>query len=134
MKNQKLNLIKADLTSYLLSQNIFRPEFINRFNSLVIFQPLTPENLLAITQLKLKQLKDSLQKSHKIELVITQKLKEKISQLGYDPAFGARAMNRVIENKVENALASAILGKEIQKGDKIEINPETFKVVRLSSI
>ena len=133
-KNQKLNLIKADLTNYLLSQNIFRPEFINRFNSLVIFQPLTPENLLAITQLKLKKLKDSLQKSHKIELVITQKLKEKISQLGYDPAFGARAMNRVIENKVENALASAILGKEIQKGDKIEINPETFKVVRLSSI
>ena len=133
-KNQQLDIIKKKLTSYLLNQNIFRPEFINRFNALVVFQPLTLENLLAIAQLKLEKVRKSLQTSHKIELVVTQKLKEKVSQLGYNPAFGARAMSRVIEDKVGNALASAILRKEIKKGDKVEIDPETFKVICLSSI
>ena len=128
-KDQKLNLIKQQLITYLLDHNIFRPEFINRFNALVVFKPLSPDNLLAIAQLKLEKLATMLQSTKKINFLITDDLKKKIAQLGYNPSFGARAMNRVIEDKVENALAKAILAGEIKKGDKIIIDPETFQVV-----
>ena len=56
-------------------------------------------------------------------------LKEKIVELSYKPEFGAREMRRVIQDKVENSIASALLSEKIQKGDKIEINPETFEII-----
>ena len=63
-----------------------------------------------------------------IELTITQELKEKIAQLGYNPVFGARHMRRVIQEKVENILASALLSNKIKRGDKVSINPKTFEL------
>ena len=128
-KDQKLNLIKQQLMAYLVNHNIFRPEFINRFDALVVFKPLTPANLMAIAQLKLEKLAKMLHETKKINFLITEDLKKKIVQLGYNPAFGARAMNRVIENKVENALAQAILAGRIKKGDKVKIKADTFQVV-----
>ena len=127
-KDKELNMVREDLLRYFLDQNIFRPEFLNRFDAVVIFRPLTEENLRAIVRLKLKKLKESLKKAKKIELVITEDLVAKVAQLGYEPAFGARAMNRVIRNRVENALAKAILTQEINRGDKVEVNAETFNI------
>ena len=131
-KDQKLDLIKQQLMTYLVNHNIFRPEFINRFDALVVFKPLTPDNLMAIAQLKLEKLAKTLRETKKIDFLITEDLKKKIVQLGYDPAFGARAMNRVIENKVENALARAILTGKIKKGDKVKMEAGTFQVVVVS--
>ena len=56
-------------------------------------------------------------------------LKEKIVELSYKPEFGAREMRRVIQDKVEDVVASALLSDKIKKGDKIEINPETFEII-----
>ncbi|KKQ76312.1 MAG: ATP-dependent chaperone ClpB, partial [Parcubacteria group bacterium GW2011_GWC1_38_6] len=63
-------------------------------------------------------------KEKDIDLVITESLKEKVVELGYDPVFGAREMRRVIQDKVENLIATAMLSNKIQKGDKIEIDKE----------
>ena len=63
-----------------------------------------------------------------IEFLITPPLKEKIAELGYDPTFGARQMNRVIQDKVENILASALLSGELIRGDRVEIDPADFQL------
>ena len=56
-------------------------------------------------------------------------LKEKIVELGYDPTFGARQMRRVIQDKVENVLASAILSGQIKRGNRVEVEPEEFQLI-----
>ena len=76
----------------------------------------------------LGKLKKNLQEKG-IELIITQRLREKIVELGYNPVFGAREMRRVIQDKVENVLASALLSKELIRGSKVEIDPEGFKLI-----
>ena len=125
-KGEKIE--KDKLLNFLFEKNIFKPEFINRFDAAVIFKPLTKENLLDIAKLMLGSLKKNLQEKE-IEFIITEPLLEKIVELSYKPAFGAREMRRVIQDKVENSVAQALLSDKITKGDKIEIDPENFEVI-----
>lgn len=120
--------MKQKLLDYFFAQGIFRPELINRFDGVIIFKPLTKENLLAIAELLLQKLKKNL-KEKEIEFVITPELKEKIVELGYDPVFGARQMRRVVQDKIENVLAEAILADEIKRGETVTIEPQKFKLV-----
>ena len=124
--NQEIE--KDKLLDNIFEKNIFRPEFINRFDATVIFHPLTKDNLMQIAQLSLQGLQKNL-KEKDIDFQVTNILKEKIVLLSYKPQFGAREMRRVIQDKVENAVAEALLSDKIKKGDKFEINPETFEVI-----
>ena len=119
---------KQKLLDSLIEKGIYKPEFINRFDSTVIFHPLTKENLLQIAQLSLQSLQKNL-KEKEIDFDITEPLKERIVGLSYKPEFGAREMRRVIQDNVENAVAQALLSDKIKKGDKIEIDSETFEVI-----
>jgi len=121
--------VKEKLLDELFEKAIFRPEFINRFDAVVVFRPLTKENLLDIAELLLQKIKKNLAVKD-IEFVITRPLKEKIVELGYDPAFGAREMRRVIQDKIENVLALAILSGELKRGERATINPETFTLIK----
>ncbi len=124
---EKWQGIKQKLLDYIFEKGIFRPEFINRFDAVVVFWPLSKENLLAIVELMLRVLKKNL-KEKGIDFEITLPLKEKIVELGYDPTFGARAMRRVIQDKVENVLASALLSGQLKRGNKVEVDPSGFKL------
>jgi len=125
--DKRLDIVKEDLLGYLFEKAMFRPEFINRFDAVVIFKPLTKENLLDISQLMLEKLKKNLAAKH-IELEITKALKEKIVELGYSPVFGAREMRRVIQEKVENVLAKALLSGELKRGNKVRMT-KNFEVI-----
>jgi ATP-dependent Clp protease ATP-binding subunit ClpC len=120
--------VKKELLDFIFEKGIFRPELINRFDAVVLFKPLNKENLLAISDLLLKKLQKSLAEKD-IEFVITLPLKEKIVELGYDITFGARNLQRVIQDKIGNVLASAILANKIKKGDKVEIDPQNFELI-----
>jgi len=119
--------VKEKLLDFLFEKGIFRPEFINRFDAVIVFKPLSKENLLDIAELMLQKIKKNLAEKD-IEFIITQPLKEKITELGYSPIFGAREMRRVIQDKVENVLASALLSGELKRGNRVEIDPEEFKL------
>ncbi len=119
---------KQKLINSLVEKGTFKPEFINRFDAVVVFHPLTKDNLMQIAQLMLAGLQKSL-KEKEIDFEITEDLKEKIVELSYKPEFGAREMRRVIQDKAENSVAEALLSDKIQKGDKIQLNPETFEVI-----
>ena len=126
--NKELNIIKEELLSYLFREKIFRPEFINRFDAVVIFRPLSKKNLLDIAELLLQKLRKNLSERD-IEFIITEPLKEKIAELGYKPAFGARPMKRVIQDKIEDKLAEAILSGKLKRGYRVQINPENFSLI-----
>ena len=127
-KNKEWGNIKKEILDYLYQEGKFRPELINRFDAVVVFKPLTKKNLLAVAELMLQKLKKNLDKKG-IEFMITETLKEKIVELGYNPIYGAREMRRVIQEKVENVLAQGLLSEKLSAGSKIEINPENFELI-----
>ncbi|HZX49603.1 MAG TPA: hypothetical protein VFE94_00430, partial [Candidatus Paceibacterota bacterium] len=106
---------------------IYRPEFINRFDGVILFTPLSKQHLMKIAGLMLQKLQSNLREKG-IEFVITLPLKERIAELGYNPAFGARNMRRVLQDKVENAVAVAILSNTLRRGDRVTVDPGTFAV------
>lgn len=115
----EINLSKQ-VTEYVLKNQIFSPEFINRFDAVIVFKPLTPENLEKIARLMLENLNKRLEPKE-CSIKITPELIKKVAQLGYDPAFGARPMRRVIQDKIEDKIAQRLLAGEIKKGEVIEI-------------
>jgi len=128
LKKQKaMSEIKEELLDYLFKEAIFRPEFLNRFDSVVIFRSLSKQNLLGIADLLLKKIKKNLTEKG-IEFIISQELKEKIVELGYNPKFGAREMKRVIQDKIGNILAKALLANQVKRGDILEVNVKDFSL------
>jgi len=122
--------MKEELINHLVENRIFKPELLNRFDGVILFSSLSKENLMDISELLLKKIQKSLAEKG-IEFLISEKLKEKIVELSYDPRFGAREMQRVIDEKVGNVLAKALLEDKIKRGEKITINPETFEIEKL---
>ncbi|MBN1263765.1 MAG: ATP-dependent Clp protease ATP-binding subunit [Candidatus Pacebacteria bacterium] len=112
--------LERRVIEYVQKKGIFSPEFLNRFDDMVIFKPLAKKHLLQIAGLMLKQLNSRLEK-REIKVKISQKLLERIVELGYDPAFGARPMNRVIQDQIEDQVAQKILSGKLKKGDVVEI-------------
>jgi len=126
-ENKEMPEIKRELISTIFEKGTFRPEFVNRFDGTVVFKSLTKEDLLMIAQIQLSKLNDNL-RAKKIQLIITEELKNKIVELSYDPIFGAREMKRIIQDKVENIIARALLNDEIPQGSKIQIDSNTFEI------
>lgn len=112
-----LNKIKQDLILNEL-KTYFRPEFLNRFNGIVVFQPLSEQDIIEITKLQLKKLAAMLEKKG-IKLEATQGAIEELAKAGYDPIFGARPLKRVMQEKVDNALANFLLTGKIGRRDKV---------------
>lgn len=126
-QNLEMAAIKEKLLNYIFTQGVFRPEFVNRFDAVVVFRGLTPDNLIKIADLMLQKLKKNLAEKG-AELVVSDELKSEIARLGFDPVFGARQMRRVVQDKVENAIASGLLSGQIQRGSKIEITVPDFQL------
>ena len=121
---------KNELMFYLIDRKIFRPEFLNRFDGVIVFRPLSRANLLDIADLMLSKLKQNLEEKD-ITLLVSPPAKEQIVDLSYSPTFGAREMRRVIQEKIENLLAVALLKGEIKKGDKVRIEVKSPKEFQL---
>lgn len=125
------NEIEKGIPSQELSQtlkkkltNFFKPELLNRFNEVIVFRPLTLENLKEIVKLKLNELSSALLKNKKIELSFDNSVIERLSQLGYNPIFGARPLDSVIRHYIKDNLASSILKKKIDIGAKVHFTLE----------
>ncbi len=99
----------------------FRPEFLNRVDEIVIFHALSLEHLKSIIDIQLARLRQLL-KQRNITIELTNNAKDLIVQLGFDPAFGARPLKRVIQHKIADPLASQLLAGSIQDGDHILVD------------
>ena len=104
----------------------FKPEFLNRVDDIVIFNPLGKEQLAKIVDLRLEDLRRLLA-DRKISIELTDKAKELIFAEGYDPAYGARPLKRAIQRMIQDPLAMRILDSEILQGDHVVVDADLGK-------
>lgn len=106
----------------------FRPEFINRIDDTVVFHPLGKEHIKVIAKIQLSHLRDRLREKD-MEMAVSEKALEKISDAGYDPVFGARPLKRAIQHQVENPLAQKLLSGELANQTKVTIDVKDERFV-----
>jgi ATP-dependent Clp protease ATP-binding subunit ClpA len=112
----KLGLLEGEL------KGVFRPEFLNRFDGVIVFKPLTLEDVRKIADLLLRSLAKRLAEKGMGFRVEAQAVEE-LAQAGFDPLYGARPLRRVIQERVENALADALLRKDVARRDTVVVKP-----------
>ncbi|WP_144548714.1 ATP-dependent Clp protease ATP-binding subunit [Bacillus sp. X1(2014)] len=108
--------------------SFFKPEFLNRFDSIIEFNSLGKEHILFIVDLMINELQETLTEQ-KIELTVTTEAKEKLARLGYHPAFGARPLRRVIQEQLEDKIADFILEQPEIKELTAIVEKDEIKVV-----
>src|ERR671910_803321 len=99
----------------------FRPEFLNRVDEIIVFQPLTKEDVLKIVDIMLSRLNKHLE-SQRVQIEVTDAAKEFLAEEGYDPKFGGRPLARAIRRYVENPLSSRIIGGEFGPDDTVVVD------------
>ena len=104
-------------------KRVFRPEFINRLDSVIVFRSLNKDDIKQIVDLELNKVASRLAE-HSVILTATPAALEMIGDLGYDPEMGARPLRRVIQQKVEDPLSDALLSGEFEDGEAITIDVE----------
>jgi ATP-dependent Clp protease ATP-binding subunit ClpA len=110
-----------DLINYLITNNKFKPEFINRFDETIIFEPLSRDNLKQVVSILLGQINNELT-NQKITVVLSEDAINWLSKNGYDPVMGARPLRRLMQKTIESIVADKILSQQINAGDRVTID------------
>ncbi len=122
LNSNDYSTLDKQLIEYLLSNKVFSPELINRFDAVIFYKPLSKEELEQIARLILTRLNKKLGEEQGISVVVNEQTIAKLVDKGYDPTLGARNLQRTIQEEVENKIASGILDGSIKKGSQVEIN------------
>lgn len=111
-------------------KRVFRPEFINRLDSVIVFRSLGREDIRRIVSIELNKVAERLADTQ-IRLSATDAALDQLAEEGYDPEMGARPLRRVIQYKIEDRLSDAVLAKEFNTGDEVvvDVDPETGELV-----
>ena len=114
-------------------RNHFRPEFLNRVDDIIVFRPLSREDLVRIVDLQLRHLETMLAARHH-GLEVTPEAKELLAAQGYDPVYGARPLKRVIQRELQNPLALELLDGKFLEGDTVRVERvgEHLRMVRVA--
>ncbi len=125
---QKKNKVFKELSSIVMGEltKHFRPELINRFDEVVIFEPLSQDNMMQIARLGIDATKKML-KEQGIDLQISEAALRQLAKEGYDPAYGARPLRRLIQRSIENPIAIYLIQRSAGKGDTILIDYDNSK-------
>ncbi|MBR6961878.1 ATP-dependent Clp protease ATP-binding subunit [Candidatus Saccharibacteria bacterium] len=121
-----MSLIKERLTNDLISNGEFKPEFLNRFDEICVFQPLTKEALMTIVDIIVASTNKTLA-PRKISVTLEPEAKAILVEHGYDPKLGARPMRRIVSKTVENIVARSVLSGEAESGANITITADMIK-------
>jgi ATP-dependent Clp protease ATP-binding subunit ClpC len=125
-ERQEYEKMQKKLTEAL--KKAFRPEFLNRVDSIMIFHALTRSQIAEIVDLELAKVALRLNE-HEITIQTTDEARALLADLGYDPEMGARPLRRVIQNKVENQLSDALLAGDFKHGDAVLIDVADDEIV-----
>ena len=102
-------------------KRIFKPEFINRIDEVMVFHPLNKENMKDIVSIMLGTISKRTKQQMGISLHVTEDGREYLIEKGYDPKYGARPLRRTIQSLVEDRLAEQILDGAVKEGDQVEV-------------
>jgi ATP-dependent Clp protease ATP-binding subunit ClpB len=111
----------------------FRPEFVNRVDEIIVFQPLGRDEIAQIVDIQIRMLQRRLE-GRKLVISITDAAREYLANKGFDPTFGARPLKRLLQREIQDVLAVKLLSGELLEGDEVEVDAEdgglTFGVRR----
>ena len=107
----------------------FRPEFLNRIDEIIIFNPLGKDEIKKIVEIQMRYLEERLAAERKISLSVSESVKELVASKGFDPAFGARPVKRTIQRLIEDPLSVKILSGEFAEGETVKMNVSEGAVV-----
>lgn len=110
----------SEFIDEIIKRGIFKPELLNRFDGVIVFHPLNEEHIRKIAKLMLNGLSKRL-KDKGVNLIINDIVINKVVEKGYNPKFGARPMNRAIQEIVEQTIADKMIRGEIKRGDTVEL-------------
>jgi ATP-dependent Clp protease ATP-binding subunit ClpC len=113
---------KEELMNYLIQERLFSPEFLNRFDDIVLFHQLSREDSEGVARLMLQKLNDRLMKERGVTVRIDDTLVRQLVEHGYNEEYGARALRRTVQEKIENVVADMILKDEAPQGKEIIID------------
>lgn len=118
---ESLEQFENQFIDELIDANLFRPEFLNRFDETVLFRPLTVEELTQVVDLIVKGINKTLG-SQKVSVSLTPAAKQFLAQAGYDPRLGARPLRRMTQRSIENIMAQKLLSGQVMPGATIELD------------
>ena len=104
----------------------FKPEFLNRIDDIIIFRPLSRDDLKKIVDIQVRNLRKRLEERH-YNIELTERVKEWIAEVGYDPSFGARPLKRAIQRYIEDPLALRLLEGDFKEGDTVKVDLDENK-------
>lgn len=126
-----LQRIRQNLVEHEL-RNYYRPEFLNRFDGIIVFRPLGIEEITRITRGLLEKVAARLEDKH-IHFRITDAAVDELAQIGFDPQFGARPLRRAIQERVDTALADLLLRQQVDRSDTVVMESATVLRVEKAS-
>ena len=127
-RGYKLEQFEGKFIDELINTNQFRPEFLNRFDEIVVFRPLEKPELMQVIDLILAGINKTLA-SQKVTIHVADDAKSFLVDRGYDPRLGARPMRRVVQRAVENLVAKQMLAGSVEPGSVIEISLEQVQQI-----
>ena len=110
-------------------KRIFKPEFINRIDDIIVFHALNKDHIRKIVTLLLKNLIKRCREQMSITLKVSTAVKDHIAQEGYDSKYGARPLRRAIQSKIEDALANEILEDRVNAGDEVQVKLSRIEII-----
>ena len=122
IKSEAQEMVMNDLKGH------FRPEFLNRLDEIILFKPLTKDNIGNIVDLMVAELDQRLS-DQELSLTLTEAAKEQVVENGYDPVYGARPLKRYLQNYVETLAARKILSGDVHAGDTLELDVREGKFI-----
>lgn len=125
-KNSEYSVVEQKVMDELKEH--FRPEFLNRLDEIIMFRPLSEENISKIADLIISDLNNRLS-DKRITIKLTDKAKKYVIENGYDPSFGARPLKRFIQSSVENLVAKAVLEDKAKEGDEVVVDEKNGELV-----
>ncbi len=123
---EELEQFEQGFVNELIDQQVFRPEFLNRFDEIVLFRPLKPDELGQVIDLLLADVNKELA-SQRLVVAVEPEAKHILVQAGYDPRLGARPMRRVVQRAVENIVANQVLSGQVSAGQTVSITADDVR-------
>ncbi len=117
-----LPVIRKRVLDHIIESNIFRLEFLSRFDGIIFFAPLNRAELEAVAELKLKEFAERLKKEKNIDISFADDVVPKIIDKGFEPEFGTRSLNRFIEDSIEDAVVKKIIAGELLEGGTLRFS------------
>lgn len=130
-QRKELNHLAQEIIDHIVETGVYRPELINRFDSTIIFEPLTIEQQTEVASLMLSGLYERV-KEKGYEIEVGEDLLGILVEKGYSPEFGARPMQRVLQDVIEEKIAQKIISGVLKRGEKLKLNREDFTDAELA--